>query len=208
MDIERDGGQAAVGGAAGGAAVDAAAGGESQAVEGLVALGAVCDGVAGVDLGGVVEAAEQPVGAEVEDLLGAVGGDAGGEGDVQPAPGLAVLLPWADLGGLDAGVGEQERGGEVVPHSVAEEVADLQGIPWRVQVVADVGGAGAGPAVDGLAVGGLENDPFGVGVEGQALAGGGPGGEDGVLAADLDRQGLVQERAGESLLSPERAGGG
>src|SRR5258708_4380677 len=129
----------------------------------------------------LASAAAQAVGAEVEDLLGAVGGDAGGEGDVQPAPRLAILLPWADLAGLDAGVGEQERGGEVVPHPVAEEVADLQGIPRRVQVVADVGGARAGPAVDGLTVGGLKNHPFAVGVEGQALAGGGPGGEDGVL---------------------------
>ena len=65
------------------------------------------DWVAGVDLAGVVQAAEQPVGAEVKDLLGAVGGDAGGEGDVQPAPRLAVLLPWADLAGLDAGVGRE-----------------------------------------------------------------------------------------------------
>ncbi len=110
MDIERDGGHAAVGGAVGVAAVDAAAGGEGQAIEGLVAPGVVRDWVAGVDLGGVVQAAEQPVGAEVEDLLGAVGGDAGGEGDVQPAPGLVVLVPWASLASLDAGVGEQERG--------------------------------------------------------------------------------------------------
>src|SRR5215471_1070835 len=154
VDIERDRGLAPVGGTAGVAAVDAAASGEGQPVEGLVALGVVRDGVSGVDLGGVVQAAEQPVGAEVEDLLGAVGGDAGGEGGVQPAPGLAVLLPWADLAGLDAGVGEQERGGEVVPHPVTEEVADLQGTPRRVRVVAGVGGAGAGPAVDGLAVGG------------------------------------------------------
>src|SRR5215472_14733926 len=208
MDIERDGGLAAVGGAVGVAAVDAAAGGEGEAVEGLVGVGVVRDRVAGVDLGGVVQAAEQPVVAEVEDLLGAVGGDAGGEGGVQPAPGLAVLLPRGDLEGLDAGVGEQERGGEVVPHPVAEEVADLQGTPRRVRVVAGVGGAGAGPAVDGLAVGGLKNDPFGVGVEGQALAGRGPGGEDGVLAAGVDGQGLVQERVGESLLSPERAADG
>jgi hypothetical protein len=69
-------------------------------------------------------------------------------------------------------------------------------------------GAGAGPAVDGLAVGGLKNDPFGVGVEGQALAGGGPGGEDGVLAAGVDGQSLVHERVGESLLSPQRAADG
>src|SRR5215472_12252096 len=46
VDIERDGGQAAAGGAVGRAAVDAAAGGEGQAVEGLVALGVVRDWVA------------------------------------------------------------------------------------------------------------------------------------------------------------------
>src|SRR5437870_12902876 len=39
VDIERDGSHAAVGGAVGVAAVDAAAGGEGQALEGLVALG-------------------------------------------------------------------------------------------------------------------------------------------------------------------------
>ena len=93
MDVEGDGGQAALGGVVGVAAVDAAAGGKGQAVEGLVALGVV-RGSATVGLGGVIKAAEQAVGAEVEDLLGAVGGDAGREGDVQPAPGLAVLLPW------------------------------------------------------------------------------------------------------------------
>ena len=49
MDIERDGGHAAVGGALGVAAVDAA-GEEGQAVEGLVALGVVRDWVAGVDM--------------------------------------------------------------------------------------------------------------------------------------------------------------
>jgi hypothetical protein len=74
--------------------------------------------------------------------------------------------------------------------------------------VAGEGGAGAGQAVDGLAVGGLKNDPFGVGVEGQALAEAGPGGEDGVLAAGVDGQRLVKERVGESQLSPERAAGG
>ncbi len=87
------------------AAVDAAAGGKGQAVEGLVALGVV-RGPATVGLDCVVQAAEQAVVAEVEDLFGAVGGDAGGEGSPQPAPGLVVLLPRADLADLDAGVGE------------------------------------------------------------------------------------------------------
>src|SRR5260370_423374 len=129
---------------------------------------------------------------QMQHTLGAGGGDAGWEADIQQAPGLAVLLPWAGFASLDAGVGEQERGGEVVPHPVAEEVADLQGIPRRVQVVSVVGGAGAGPAIDGLAVGGLKNDPFGVGVEGQAPAGRGPGGEDRGVAATVGRERLVQ----------------
>src|SRR5262249_20194386 len=102
VDVEGDGGQAAIRGAVGVAAVDAAAGGEGQAVEGLVAL-RVVRSLAPVGLDGVVQAAEQAVVAEVEDLFGAVGGDAGGEGGLQPTPGLAVLLPRADLAGLDAG---------------------------------------------------------------------------------------------------------
>src|SRR6266852_2751476 len=72
VDVEGDGGQAAVGGAVGVAAVDAAASGEGQSVEGLVALGVV-RGPAAVGLHRVVQAAEQAVGAEVEDLIGAVG---------------------------------------------------------------------------------------------------------------------------------------
>src|SRR5260370_40889631 len=110
MDIEGDGGLAAVGGTAGVAAVDAAARGEGQAVEGLVALGVVRDWVAGVDLGGVVRAAEQPVGAEVEDLLGAVGGDAGGGSGGRPGAGLGIIRARGAVSGAVSAAGWRARG--------------------------------------------------------------------------------------------------
>jgi hypothetical protein len=65
----------------------AGGGWRGQLAEGLVATGVVRGRGAGADVNGVVQAAEQAVFAEVEDLLGGIGGDDSREGGVRPAPG-------------------------------------------------------------------------------------------------------------------------
>src|SRR5574341_1137415 len=59
-------------------------------------------GPAAEDLGRVVVAAQEPRTVEVEDLLARVRRQAGGKGDVEPAPALAALLPRLELARRDA----------------------------------------------------------------------------------------------------------
>ena len=80
-------------------------------------------------LGGVVVAAQQPVLAEGEDLLRAVGGHVRREARVQAAQPLAAERHRLDLRELEAGPREQERRGEVIPPRVAREVAEVQVVP-------------------------------------------------------------------------------
>src|SRR2546430_7403578 len=81
------------------------------------------------DLDVVVMAPDQAVVTDVQCLLGAVRGKVARPLHAQPAPVLAVLLPWAKLSGFESRQGEGEGLREVGPHRVAGEVGQLKRRP-------------------------------------------------------------------------------
>ena len=134
-----------------------------------------------------------------------MGRDGCGEGDVQPAPGLSLLLPGLDLVRLYPWVGQQERGGGVVPHGVAAEVGYLHGVPTRGEIVSGKRCAGINPLLDDGAAGGLDRDPFGVDVEHQVAVGGGERRVNEVLAPCVEVNGLIDQQVGPAFHAPKRA---
>src|SRR5215472_3192919 len=136
--------------------VDAAAGGHHEAVEVLMAGAVVGRLRPGAErVGSVVVADDPPPLVGIEDLVAAVGVDAGRKPHVQLAPGLAALLPGAGLVQLIPGVGEDEGDAEVGPHRTAGEVQQVESVPAeQVPEIAEgatwLGTTGQDPAVRGL----------------------------------------------------------
>ncbi len=124
---------------------------------------------------------------------------------MQTAPGLSLLLPGLDLARLHAGVGEQERLGEVVPRGVATEVGHLHGVPGRRAIVAGERRAGVGALLDDVAVSGLDGEPFGIDVEHRDPVRGGERRVDEVLAACVHVEGLVRKHVRPAFHAPEGA---
>src|SRR5215207_7808652 len=149
VGVDRDRGQVLVGDVVGIAEMDESPRVEEKAVERLGIVRVVGDEDAG-DVRLVVHAPLVEVVVVVEDLIWVVGGDGRREGDSQSSPRLSVFVPWLDLVGLHAGVGEHKGCGEVVPGRSAREVGDLDRVPWRVVLVGREGRAGIVTSFDEL----------------------------------------------------------
>ena len=133
-------------------------------------------------------------------------GDRGRECDGQTAPRLAGLLPRVDLFGFDVGIGEDEGGGEVVPHGVAREVGDLDGVPGRAAGV-ELGGERATritALVEDVPAGIGDDDPLRVDAEAGLAPGDAKRGEGDLLAVRVEGHGRVGEDVGPPSPRPER----
>ena len=89
-------------------------------------------GAAAQDVDAVVKPPQQPGVVEATGLPPGVGDDGVGVGDLQAAPGLAVLVPGLGFLGDEVGAGEEERFDEVVPVGLAREVGHLEVVPRRL----------------------------------------------------------------------------
>src|SRR6516165_12793699 len=135
--------------------VDAPARGHHEAVKVLMS-GAVVGrlGPGAERLGGVVVADDPPPLVGIEDLVAAVGVDAGRKPHVQLAPGLAALLPGAGRVQFIRGVGENEGDADVGPRRIAGEVQQVESVPPKqVPEIAEgatwLGTTGQDPPVGG-----------------------------------------------------------
>jgi hypothetical protein len=122
--------------------VDAACAWHLDPLEIAIAADIVGAAVPAQDIDGVVVATHEAVGAKMSDLRFGVAGDAVGKGDLQPAPFLAILMPWLDLFTLEARVGVEEGRSEVGPQGLAGEVGDVEFVPWRFERLAGKRGLG------------------------------------------------------------------
>ena len=94
--------------------VDTPLGRENDAAEGLVIGDVMRAGrTATHDVRAIVLTAQQPDRVKIKGLLARMAMDVGGERDLQPAQGFAVLVPRFDLFNLKAGQLEQEWRGQV-----------------------------------------------------------------------------------------------
>src|SRR6516225_334287 len=136
--------------------MDAPARGHHEAVKVLMA-GAVVGrlGPGAERLGGVVVAPDPPPLVGIEDLVAAVGVDAGRKPYVQLAPGVAALLPGAGRVQLIRWIGEDKGDAEVGPHRIAGEIQQVERVPAeQVAEIAEsttwLGAAGQDTAIGGL----------------------------------------------------------
>src|SRR5215467_12029484 len=125
---------------------------------------------------GVVEAAEQPRGIEIEDLLARVGGQVWRKGHGEATPVLTLLVPGRQLAVLDARPQQQEGRSEVVPQRVAHEVQQVEVVPPEVMPEITESRVGIPPLGEHLPVLGLNADE--ICLEQSASARARVGGED------------------------------
>src|SRR6516162_7872610 len=139
--------------------VDAPARGHHEAVKVLMA-GAVVGrlGPGAERLGGVVVAPDPPPLVGIEDLVAAVGVDAGRKPHVQLPPGVAALLPGAGRVQLIRGVGEDEGDAEVGPHRITSEVQQVESVPPKQVPEIAEGATWLAAAGQDAAAGGLDPD--------------------------------------------------
>src|SRR3546814_7169196 len=65
-----------------------------------------------------------------------MGGDAFGHDGPEPAPLFAILLDRIDVPQLDARQREREGRREIAPHRIGGEIHAVEGIPWRIEIMA------------------------------------------------------------------------
>jgi len=193
LNVDGDRGNAAVGSVIRMSIVDETVGGEHKAVERLEVARVVSNLNAAVDIDDVIHTALHAFGIVVEGLFLAVSDDRIGKGDLQPTPGLSLLLPGLDLVGFYTLIGEQERFGEVVPRGVAAEVGHLRGVPACGVIVSVERRAEVGSALDDVTVGIQDGQAFGVEIEHRAPVGGGERRVNEVLAMGVYFEGLLAE---------------
>ena len=108
----------------------------------------------------VVVAAEQPVRPEAGDLRPRVALHAIGEGDLQSAPDFAVHLDRRDLLRDEAVLRVEERRVQIGPERLADEVDDVDIVPWRLALLPGEGLLRIVSLGDQRAVRALDDDPL------------------------------------------------
>src|SRR3546814_19495764 len=63
----------------------------------------------------------------------------------EPAPDLPLFLPWFDFLGLEAGIGEEVGGGEIIPSRIAANIGEMEANQGIFGGHAIAHGAGSGP---------------------------------------------------------------
>src|SRR3546814_398342 len=92
----------------------------------------------------IILSPQESVRAEIKFLCAAMGGDAFGHDGPEPAPRFAILLDRIDVPQLDARQREREGRREIAPHRIGGEIHAVEGIPWRIEIMARERRAGVG----------------------------------------------------------------
>jgi hypothetical protein len=116
--------------------VDAALGGDEDAVHVAIVGGVIEAGGTAEDVDGVVVAAEQAVGAEAGDLLFGMAFDGAGKSNFEAAPGFAFDLNGRDFLGGETVLRVKERGVEVGPEGFADEIGNMDFVPRSLSLLA------------------------------------------------------------------------